>query len=72
MVLRQHLGAQHGHAGLIGRLDELGEQDGAEPVVLHGVGDGEGDLGTLGAVGFTLPAGRATTRPSSLLVATRP
>jgi hypothetical protein len=41
MVLGQHLGAQHGHAGLIGRLDELAEQDGAEPVVLHGVGDCE-------------------------------
>jgi hypothetical protein len=35
----------------------LAEQDGAEPVVLHGVGDGEGDLGALGAVGFAFPAG---------------
>jgi hypothetical protein len=25
--------------------------------VLHGVGDGEGDIGALGPVGFALPAG---------------
>jgi hypothetical protein len=55
MVLRQYLGAQHGHAGLVGRLDEVAEQDGTEPVVLHGVGDG--DLGALGAVGVAFLAG---------------
>jgi hypothetical protein len=41
----------------VGRIDELAEQDGAEPVVLHGVGDREGDLGALGPVGFPFPAG---------------
>jgi phosphoserine phosphatase len=33
----------------------LAEQDGAEPVVLHSVGDGEGDLSALGVVGFAFP-----------------
>jgi hypothetical protein len=40
--------------------------------VLHGVGDGEGDLGALGAVGVGFPAGVAITWPSALLVAIRP
>jgi hypothetical protein len=35
----------------------LAEQDGAEPVVLHGVGDREGDLGAFGPVGVAFPAG---------------
>jgi hypothetical protein len=34
----------------------LAEQDGAEPVVLGGIGDGEGDLGAFGVVGVAFPA----------------
>ena len=72
MVLGQDFGVQHGHAGLVGRLGEVAEQDGAEPVVLGGVGGGDGDLGRSGRSGSRSQPRWATTWPSVLLVAIRP
>ena len=59
VVLGQHLGIQHLDADLVGRLGELAEQDRAEPIALHGVGDLQGHLRPLGMIGLALEAGVA-------------
>jgi hypothetical protein len=59
MVLGQHLGIQHLDAELVGRLGELAEQDRAEPLALHGVGDLERHLGPVRMVELALEAGVA-------------
>ena len=59
VVLGQHLGIEHLDADLVGRLGELAEQDRAEPIALHGVGDLQGHLRPLGMIGLALEAGVA-------------
>jgi hypothetical protein len=57
VVVGQHLGFEDPHAELIGRLRELAEQDGAEPLALYGIGDLQGNLRPLRTVGLAFPTG---------------
>ena len=56
VVLGQHLGAEDLDPELAGRLGDLAEQDRAQPLFLHGVGDLHGHLGPLRPVRLTLEA----------------
>jgi hypothetical protein len=47
VVVREDLGLEYGHAALLGRLGEVGEQDRAEAVALICVGDLERELGAV-------------------------
>jgi hypothetical protein len=59
VVLGQHLGVEDLDPDLVGGLGELAEQDRAQPLALHGVGDLQAHLGPLGMAGLTLEAGVA-------------